>query len=68
MWPNIKACIPKLGFLGGGYDEASVEDWCGQISKLGFRSLDFLEVDATKQVWRTGVAENRSLDSKAWIS
>jgi hypothetical protein len=26
MWPNIEAWIPKLGFLGGGCDEAGVED------------------------------------------
>ena len=25
-WPNIKAWIPELGFSGGGYDEAGVED------------------------------------------
>jgi hypothetical protein len=26
MWPNIEAWIPKLGFRGGGCDEAGVEN------------------------------------------
>ena len=70
VWPNIEAWIPKLGFLGGGCDEAGVEDWCGRKSKLGFQSLDFLEVDATKSAWMImiDVTKYRSLDSESWIS
>ena len=70
MWPNIEAWIPKLGFLGCGCDEAGVEDCCGLKLKLGFRSLDSMEVDVTKSAWRImiDVAEYRSLDSESWIS
>ena len=35
--------------------------------KLGFRSLDSVDVDATKPAWRFDEAEIRSLDSDAWI-
>jgi hypothetical protein len=76
-----EAWIPKLGFRGGGCDEAGGLDsatrsfdseawtlwrWMRRSRrlgfgnpKLGFQSLDSVEVDATKRAWRLGFGNNR---------
>ena len=59
-----------LGFRGGGWDVAATKPALAwrlgfRNLELGFRSLNFMEVDARKPAF--DVNEIRSLDSKAWM-
>ena len=50
-----------------GCDEAGLNVLCCPNLKLGFRSLDSVDMDDTKAAWRFVAAEIQSLESEALI-